>query len=186
MNEELHGAIVDAAARLTATVGWSGVTITRVATEVGVSRQTVYTLVGDKDALAEAVVLAQLDRVLAAVTQAFDRQPDDGVRAAVEAVLTLTQDDDLLRAIVTSAHGGDSELLPLLTTRGDQVITAAAAVVGTRLDSTMGHLTARQRATVVDALVRLVLSHVMRPSGSPRETARDITWWFDRVVDGGR
>ena len=39
---------MDAAVRLTAQIGWSQVTMARLAQEVGVSRQTVYNEVGTK------------------------------------------------------------------------------------------------------------------------------------------
>ena len=49
--------VVDAAVRLTAQIGWSQVTMARLAEEVGVSRQTVYNEVGTKPGLAEAMRL---------------------------------------------------------------------------------------------------------------------------------
>ena len=69
--------VVDAAVRLTAQIGWSQVTMARLAQEVGVSRQTVYNEVGTKPGLAEAMILRELDRFLASVTVAFDEHPDD-------------------------------------------------------------------------------------------------------------
>ena len=56
--------VVDAAVRLTAQIGWSQVTMARLAQEVGVSRQTVYNEVGTKPGLAEAMILRELDRFL--------------------------------------------------------------------------------------------------------------------------
>ena len=68
--------VVDAAVRLTGEVGWSQVTMARLAEVVGVSRQTVYNEVGTKQALAEAMVLAELDRFLERVNAGFDAHPD--------------------------------------------------------------------------------------------------------------
>jgi hypothetical protein len=42
-----------------------------------------------------------------------------------------------------------------------------------------GHLDA-----AIDMVVRVVLSHVMQPSASPRETAEDIAWIAARVLRG--
>ena len=73
----LRQRIVAAAVELTTTQGWAHVTMSRLAERVGVSRQTVYNEIGTKPALAEAMILAELDRFLAAVESAFDRHPDD-------------------------------------------------------------------------------------------------------------
>src|SRR5256885_1287680 len=89
----LHERIVAAATQLTVEAGWSGVTMGRLADAVGVSRQTIYNEVGDKAALAEAMILSELARFLEAVTSAFDREPDDliaAIRRAVNDVLVMS------------------------------------------------------------------------------------------------
>ena len=48
--------VVDAAIRVTTERGWAKVTMSRLADDVGVSRQTVYNEVGSKNDLAEAMV----------------------------------------------------------------------------------------------------------------------------------
>ena len=63
------------------------------------SRQTVYNEIGTKPALAEAMILAELDRFLAGVSDAFDRHPSDLVAAIEDAardVLVLAQGNDCL------------------------------------------------------------------------------------------
>ncbi|MGV3564937.1 MAG: TetR/AcrR family transcriptional regulator, partial [Nocardioides sp.] len=69
--------VVDAAVRLTGEVGWSQVTMARLAEVVGVSRQTVYNEVGTKPGLADAMILRELDRSLGVVRDAFDAHPAD-------------------------------------------------------------------------------------------------------------
>jgi len=166
--------ILDAAVELVAESGWSAITMAGLAERAGVSRQTVYNEIGTKQALADAVVLDELGRFLAVVERGFDRHPRDlraALRAAVEGVLARAGDSALLRAIITATSGGDTELLPPLTTRASSLIDAAASVVGARIAAYDVAADARTRATVVDMLVRTVLSHVMQPSGSPRSTA---------------
>src|SRR5512144_2774934 len=114
--------IVDAAAQLTVSEGWAGVTMARLADRVGVSRQTVYNELGNKHALAEAMVMRELERFLGVVGEAFDAHPDslvDAIRAAARGVLELAQANQLLKAVVSATHGADTELLPLLTTDAD-------------------------------------------------------------------
>ena len=177
--------IVAAAVALTTEVGWSRVTMATLADQVGVSRQTVYNEVGTKPGLAEAMILHELDRFLGVVSLAFDAHPDDlvaAIREASRGVLVLAQDNRLLHAVVSATHGADTELLPLLTTHAESLLAAAKLVVRDRIepyDVTLGeaHLEA-----AIDMVVRVVLSHVMQPSGPPERTADDIAWIAARVL----
>ena len=168
--------ILDAAVELISVSGWSSITMGSLAEHVGVSRQTVYNEIGTRSDLADAVVLDELARFLAVVEHGFDQHPGDlhaGVRAAVLAVLDRAADSALLRAVVTATTGGDTELLPPLTTRSSSLIDAATSVVSARLDRYDVAPGARRDA-VVDVLVRTVLSHVMQPSANPPRTAAGI------------
>ena len=156
-----------------------------LADAVGVSRQTVYNEVGSKPALADAMVREELAGFLAVVEHAFDGRPDDAVaalRAAVRAVLQRAQGHALLHAIVSATHGADTELLPLLTSRSDSLLDAANAVLLRRLAPVAAHVDARELRVIVDAIVRVVLSHVMRPSGPPSRTAADVAWLASRLL----
>lgn len=181
----LRDRIVDAALATTAELGWPAVTMGRIADVVGVSRQTVYNEVGTKPALAQAMVDAELTRFLAAVEAAFDREPADVVRAverAVRAVLELAADNPLLRAIVAGSSGED--LLPPLTSRSEPLVRAAAVVVDGRLDAYPLTVSGARRDAAVDALVRVVLSHVVAPTAAPRRTAADVAWLAGRTLTG--
>ena len=177
--------IIEAAAELTARSGWSAVTMGRLAAAVGVSRQTVYNEVGSKAALAEAMVLTELGRFLTVVEQAFDAHPHDlrqAIQHAVRGVLELAQDNRLLHAIVSATHGTDTELLPLLTTHADSLLTAAKALIAERIARFSPPLDEQELAVTIDAIVRVVLSHVMQPSDTPARTAENIAWIAARVA----
>ncbi|WP_034287604.1 TetR family transcriptional regulator [Amycolatopsis benzoatilytica] len=177
--------IIAAAIELTAESGWSAVTMARLADLVGVSRQTVYNEIGSKAALAEAMISHELGRFLAAVSAAFERHPDDLVEAiydAVRAVLELADDNILLRAIASATHGTDNEFLPLLTTRAGSLLTEAKAVLRGRVRSYRPPLDESQLTVAIDLVVRVVLSHVMQPSGTPAETADGLAWVAARVL----
>ena len=183
----LHRRMVTAAVELTLAHGWAQVTMARLAAEVGVSRQTVYNEIGTKPALAEAMILAELDRFLAVVSEAFDQHPDDLVLAielAARDVLTLAQGNDLLKAVVSATHGADTELLPLLTTHSESLLTAAKLVVGERVAPYDVALEAVRLEAAIDMVVRVVLSHVMQPTASPAATAADLAWIAQRVLRG--
>lgn len=177
--------VVDAAVRMTIDIGWSRVTMVRLADEVGVSRQTVYNEMGTKAGLAEAMVARELERFLGVVTIAFDAHPDDlvaGIREATRAVLELAQDNPLLHAVVSATHGADTELLPFLTTQADNLLTTAHTVVAERVAPYDIGLAPEQVDAAIDMVVRVVLSHVMQPSASPAGTADRLAWLVERVL----
>jgi AcrR family transcriptional regulator len=183
----LRQRIVEAAVQLTTDVGWSQVTMSKLAGTVGVSRQTVYNEIGTKPALAESMILTELERFLGVVGTAFDEHPDDlvaAIRGASGAVLELAQDNRLLHAVVSATHGADTELLPLLTTHAESLLAAAKVVVSERVAPYDIGLDAAHLEAAIDMVVRVVLSHVMQPSASPAATADDIAWIAARVLRG--
>jgi AcrR family transcriptional regulator len=187
--------IVEAAAAITTEAGWSAVTMNKVATRAGVSRQTVYNEMGSKPGLGQAMVLRELDRFLAAVEEELDRYDDlvDAIRAAAERILLMARENRLLDAVLASAHGvsrgepgSDNELLPFLTTDAAPLITAATAVIAERLPVRFPDtgLTDHEAQVAIDSVVRLVLSHVMQPGSPPASVADDIAWLVGRVLRG--
>ena len=182
----LRERIVAAAVETTLARGWSQVTMARLAEQVGVSRQTVYNEVGGKPALAEAMVLGELERFLSIVSDAFDAHPTDlvaAIEAATSGVLRLARGNDLLRAVVSATHGADTELLPLLTTHAESLMESAKLVVAERVRPDDVPLDAHLDPAI-DMVVRVVLSHVMQPSASPEQTASDLAWLASRVLRG--
>src|SRR6476469_4159144 len=179
--------IVAAAVEATTSSGWAAVTMARLADAVGVSRQTVYNEVGSKPALAEAMVLEEIARCLAPVEEAFDAEPDDLTRAierSVRDVLTYARANTLLHAVVSATHGADTELLPLLTTNAGSLLGVAKEVVSARVAPYAPGIDPAHLDPAIDMVVRVVLSHVMQPSGSPEKTGADIAWLAGRVLAG--
>jgi len=181
----MHERVVAAAADLTLEVGWAGVTMGKLADRVGVSRQTVYNEVGSKPQLAEEMVLAELAKFLAVVDAAFDRYPDDlveAIRAAARGVLELAGSNALLQAVVSASYGAETELLPLLTTHSDALALTANDAVRRRVLHYRLALDDRLLDAAIDMVVRLVLSHVVHPTGTPADTADDIAWISGRTL----
>ena len=178
--------LLQAAAGVTAERGWSGLTMARLADLVGVSRQTVYNEIGGKPQLAEAMVMRELELFLARVEQAFADHPDDlvqAIEAAAVNVLELADTDPLLHAVLRSTQGADSDLLPLLTTHSEMLLAAAGQVVGQHVRAYDVPLPPDRLQVLIDMVIRLVLSHVMQPSGTPEETAATIAWIAARVLE---
>ena len=181
MNER----VVAAAAELTCEVGWSRVTMAKLADRVGVSRQTVYNEMGSKPALAEAMVLRELAIFLAGVDSAFEEHPTDlvaAIRAASLTVLTLAETNALLQAVVSASYGAETDLLPLLTTQSDALVDTAKQVISARLggyDIVLEGRRPRRR------------DRHGRPAGAlprhasldtPARTADDIAWIVERAL----
>jgi AcrR family transcriptional regulator len=177
--------LVSAAVELTTAEGWSRVTMARLADRVGVSRQTVYNEIGGKNDLAEAMILAELDRFLGVVDRAFTEQPADlpaAIEEAARSVLELAQDNRLLHAVVSATHGADTELLPLLTTHAGTLLATAKLVITERVGSYDVALAPERLEAAIDMVVRVVLSHIMQPSGPPARTAADLAWLAGRAL----
>jgi len=177
--------IVDVAVRMTGEHGWAQVTMGRLADEVGVSRQTVYNEIGTKAGLAEAMIMRELERFMDVVSLAFDEHPDDLVAAIEQAagsVLEHAHDNLMLHAVVSATHGADTELLPLLTTHSANLLTVAKAVLADRVRPYGPGLSEERLDAAIDMVVRVVLSHVMQPSGTPARTGADIAWIAERVL----
>jgi AcrR family transcriptional regulator len=179
--------LLAAAALVTAEHGWGGLTMGKLADLVGVSRQTVYNELGGKPQLAEAMVMRELAHFLDVVDSAFSDNPGDIVAAietAAQRVLSMAGTDPLLHAILSSSQGADSELLPLLTTNSEAVLGAAGQMIRAHVAGYRLGLPDHRVEVLIDMVVRLVLSHVMQPAGTPDETAASIGWIARRVLEG--
>lgn len=182
----LRSRILDAATRLLAEHDWSEVTMARIGEAAGVSRQSVYNEVGSKPQLAHLLVGREFDGFMAVVAAELDDRGTlraDVARAA-RTVLERAADNPVLRAVVSSAHGETSELLPLLTTQAEPLFDEATSVVMERID---GHYTGVTTdpsvlKCSVSAVVRLVFSHVMQPGDRPAVVADDIGWIAERLL----
>ena len=178
--------LIEAAWQITCDTGWSDVTMAKLGARIGVSRQTVYNELGSKPALGQALVLRELERFLDVVSAELDRHDDvvEAIRAAAEQLLVMARDNPLLHAVLSSAHGGTNELLPLLTTQSEAVIETATSVIAERIpDRYPGlGLTQQELDIALDTIVRLVLSQIMQPGKPPTQTAQDIAWIAGRVL----
>jgi AcrR family transcriptional regulator len=186
--------LVAAAAAITCESGWSAVTMGKVAERAGVSRQTVYNEAGSKSGLGQSMVLTELVRFLAVVEEELDGQDEIvvAVERATRRILVMAADNRLLRAVLSAAHGtsqgleqgASNDLLPFLTTDAGPLMEAAKAVIAARIPSRFPglDLPAERLDGAVDAIVRLVLSHVMQPGGNPEAVARDVAWIAGRVL----
>jgi AcrR family transcriptional regulator len=168
---------------------WDQVRMADIAVEVGVSRQTLYNEFGTKDGLARALLTDDVDQSLAEIAEVLDAVPDgpDPVGAAPGAgcppalrqalaasashVITRAHDDPLHKAILTS---DDRELLPLVTVHNAPLLEGAHRLLAAHVHRVLPQLPADAVAVVVDAAIRLTVSHVLTPATTAEQAGEHI------------
>jgi AcrR family transcriptional regulator len=169
-------ALLAAARELVVAGDWGRTRMGDVAARAGVSRQTLYNEFGGKDGLARALAAAETDWFLAGVQERLDEHPDDpiaGIRASVSFTLDAGGDDPLLKAVLSGARGS-SELLPLLTTRAEPLLTASRGQLTAYLTSHWPELPFRDVNLVAESLIRLTVSHLVLPHAAPEQVADQL------------
>jgi AcrR family transcriptional regulator len=187
--ELLRDTLLDAALAELAQRPWAEVTMARIATGAGVSRQTLYNEFGSRDEFAQALILREAERFSDAVEQVLNAHRDDpqkALGAAAELFLTAAQRNALVRAV---ASGGADEMLALVTTQGRPVVEFASERLSDAIYERWPQAGRPACELLAENLVRLAISHVALPSGTPEETADAITAllgpYVERVLPGG-
>ncbi len=185
----LRERVLDAAHEMIETSGWSSVTMAKLAAAVGVSRQTVHTEVGTRHALAEALTLRELGRFLDLVRSRLAAEQDltAGIRSACRGVLELGESSVLVRTVFGSVTDqNDADFLTILTTESGEIVELACGVVTECVKEFYSPLpfTDDELDVAAEAIVRLVLSALTRPSKPPKEAAADIAWVIELALAG--
>jgi AcrR family transcriptional regulator len=183
----LRDRLLDAAAEAFAAEGWRRLTMSKVADRAGVSRQTVYNEFGTKQQLADALILRELEAFLTIVRERFESEDTlvPAVRSAVVGALEAAHANSLLRTVLEGGQSGDTDLLPFIVQSPWLVERATDFLVelirGRFPDVTLegGRLT-----VALESVVRLVISHVTRPSHPAEETADDLAFVVAAVLAG--
>lgn len=171
----LRTRVLDAVGELVVARPWGEVTMAEVAERAGVSRQTLYNAFGSRGELAQAYVMREAERFVAAVEGAVRAHPEDpraALRGALEIFLTAAGTHPLIRA-VTAGSGGE-DLLPLVTTRGGPLVEYVTTRLAELILETWPGLEPADAHLVADCIVRLAISHAALPGGSPGETAEAL------------
>jgi AcrR family transcriptional regulator len=151
---------------------WSEITMADVAGAAGVSRQTLYNEFGSRNEFAQAFVIHEgerfLDGVEAAVRQHLD-DPRAAVGAALEAFLRTAGEDPLVRIVLSD--DGTGGMLPFVTTQGMPVVQWATNRLTAVMRDGWPTAPAREASLLAESLVRLAISYITAPSGSPETTA---------------
>jgi AcrR family transcriptional regulator len=153
---------------------WADITMADIASAAGVSRQTLYKEFGNRDDFAAAFVIREGERFLDAVEQAVREHLDDpssAVAAALEVFLVTAGEDPLMRILLSD--DGTGGMLPLVTTQSMPVVTWASARLAAVMRDGWPHVVEHDAQLLSETLVRLAISYVTVPKGTPQATAGD-------------
>jgi len=175
------------AAELTCADGWATVTMGKLAASVGVSRQTVYNELGSKADLAEALLLRETDTFVQCVAGVFAEhagRPVEGVTEAFRYSLEAARDNPLLKTVLGGPLGGRDDLLPLVTTQPEAVLARAVSAVAPMLARSYPEvrLGESEWAVAVEVFCRLLLSHLVQPTGSIEHATGQMRWVAGRML----
>jgi AcrR family transcriptional regulator len=151
---------------------WSEITMSNIAEFAGVSRQTLYKEFGSRDEFAQALVIHEGERFLDAVDTAVRGHLDDprnAVRAALETFLRTAGEDPLVRILLSD--DGTAGLLPFVTTQGMPVVQWATSRLTATIEEGWPQAPPPKARLLAETLVRLAISHVTAPGGSPDTVA---------------
>ena len=169
---------LDAARDVVLDRGWSAVRMGQIATAIGMSRASVHAEFGTKDDLGEALVMRETAVFFDEMLVRLNQHPADlagAVRSAVEYIIEATAGNPLLQTILTQAPvDGDTSLLPLLTTRGEPLMTQAVGMVREWVNEQWPDLPASDVRLMAESVARVGFSHILTPTASPADAARDL------------
>ncbi|GAA1920010.1 TetR family transcriptional regulator [Nocardioides lentus] len=185
VREQLRDLALDVARATVLDRGWGAVRMGAVAAAVGTSRQTLHGEFGTKDDLGRALVERETGAFFAAVADRLEADPaeapDAAVGAAAALALTMAHDNPLLQAVLGGADG-DHGLLPLLTTRGEPLLSAGVELFGAWVRRRAPDLGPRLSGVLVESVVRLLVSHAVAPTGDVAAAADDLALLVRRLL----
>ena len=163
---------------------WSEVTMGDIAATAGVSRQTLYKEFGNKSEFAVNLTIHEGERFLGAVedaVRAHTDNPRDAIRAALELFLRTGGEDPLIRMVVTD--DGSGGMLPFVTTQGMPVTVWATARLSATIEEGWPQASKADVSLLAEALVRLAISYITNPTGTPDKTADSVAKLLGPFID---
>jgi AcrR family transcriptional regulator len=143
-----------------------------IASQAGVSRQTLYNEFGSRDEFAGAYALREADKFLRIVEAAIAQHPDDArlaLHSGFSVFLREAAGNPMVRQIVVREPGAD-ELFALFTTRGGPVVEMATIRLSAKMIELWPQAGKDRADLAAEGLVRLAISHAGLPT-SPIEVA---------------
>lgn len=170
----LRDTLLNAAARLLEQRPWAQITMADIASAAGVSRQTLYNEFGSREQFAQAFVIREGERFLAAVEETIEENLDDpraALAAALELFLDSAADDPLIWMLLSD--DGTGGMLPLITTQSGPMLGWATIRLRVAIRSGWPQISEADATLLSEALVRLAISYATAPIGSHSRAADD-------------
>lgn len=168
-----HEAILDATLAVLGRAGLAKLALEDVATEAGVSRQTVYRHFGSRDGLLSAVIVREEEQLLALVDDATEGVDDleSAVAVGLAAALRGADEHPLLQRLLTSEP---EALLPFLTLGTGPVLSIVGPAIADVVARRAPDLPPDDLEFLGDALGRVVVSYAIAPRPPAQDTARRL------------
>lgn len=163
--------------------GWQRIKFVEVADAVGVSRPTMYSEFGNKAGLARALVADEVQQFLLGLVGEMADHKDslaDAAKAALRFVVEKAHENPLLHAVLTNA--GDTDLLLLVTAETEPVLANAVSILTGWINSQFPNLEQPFADEMIEALIRLVLSHLVQPTHDVEHTLAILDRLCDTVI----
>ena len=171
--------------RLVRDHAWSEVTMAQVARAAGVSRQTLYNEFGTREDLARAYVQWGSEGLLDEIEQVIAGHQDDllaALVAALEAFLAIAAEHPMMRALEASS-GVEGVRALVSTPEGEPLVRASTARLAGIITATWPELPADEAVTTAETVVRLAISHLTVPTGTPAEAATRVGRLLGPYID---
>ena len=182
--ERLREEVLAVAAAEVLAQGWRGLRMQSIAEVVGVSRQTLYNEFADKHGLAQALVFDIAATYLREQEQLVERSVDvrSALRDTVCRTLELFAENELFKTVI-SADGSDT-FLPLYTREGAPLINLVCARMTTAFARRWPSLDPERLHVGLEAMTRLVVSHIVLPLYPPAQVAENAASIFTGYLTG--
>ncbi|MGW6376906.1 TetR family transcriptional regulator [Rhodococcus sp. NPDC055112] len=180
----LRDSVLGAMRDLLSVKDWSEVTMTDIAAEAGVSRQTVYNEFKSRQGLAQAYALQLADRFVGAIEDSIYGNAGRPHVALVEAFTTFFQQsasDPLVQSLLTGEAKPD--LLRLITTDSAPLLDHASARLAETLERSWIQASPADAGILSRGIVRLAISYISMPPDSDRNVAEDLARIFVPFID---
>lgn len=172
--------VLDTARVITTAEGWGAVKMARLASEVGVSRQTLHTQFGTRAELGDELSAREVKRIAAGIeVEARDASDVVGaVRAAVRYTLNCAANDPFVHAMLVSARSGDDVLLPLVSSRSTPILSVARNLLTAMVARHLPDADPVRTQRMADAVTRLTVSHAVLPEHDIDVVATELAHLF--------
>ncbi|KAA1250360.1 TetR/AcrR family transcriptional regulator [Mycobacterium simiae] len=171
----LRDSVLDAMRDLLLTRDWSGITLSDVARQAGISRQTIYNEFGSRLGLAQGYAVRLADRMVDAVADSIAANVGDIHQAFVQGFglfFTEAASDPLVVSLLTGVAKLD--LLQMITVDSAPIINRASARLTQALTDSWVHMGVEDAGVLARAIARLAMSYVSMPPEADHDVSADI------------